>query len=343
MMIKHRLSSVIILFFSLAAISLVGCSTASTKEKDKFVGIQDEKTENEFSDFILGVGDSIKITVYGKKASQFIIVKGDSIEISVYRQSDLDRKVQVDSFGKIMFPLIGDIKAAGKTAFELRDEIQYRLSKYIKNPQVSVDVTSTESLILDDLSISAQIGTSGKIMYPLIGDVQAAGKGTFELRNEIQQRLSKYLVDPQVTINVSTIQSQKVHVLGEVKSPGTFILDKKIFALEAISKAGGFSNDANEGKVLLLRDEKGMPKVTILNLEIKKMIKNEKIYKNVPLKNGDIVFVPPSLIANVERFMVRFSNIIEPFTSLERAIIFWPQVIDALEGKRPEQNIIVAP
>jgi len=426
-MIKYKVDLLIILFLFSTIILIGACATPTTKEQDNVVGIQDKVSDERFSEFILGVGDTIDITVYRKKTSEFILGVGDTIDITVYRKEtsefilgvgdtidivvyrhgDLNRSIKLDTSGKIMFPLIGEVQAAGKRVFALRDEIQQRLSKYLVNPQVSINISSRQSLKvdelstsftisaqeygkimfpligevqaagkhvielrdeiqqrlskylfdpqvnikvspiqslkMDDLSLSTKIGSNGKLTFPLIGDVQVAGRGVFALRDEIQQRLSKYLVNPQVRIDVSAVVSHKVHVLGEVKSPGTFILDHKILAFEAISRAGGFTTDANEKNVLLVRSEKGIAKVTALSLDIREIVKDGKLAQNIYLKNGDIIYVPPSLIANIERFMVRFHNIINPFVTIERGIILAPEAVDVLRGEERRREVIVAP
>jgi len=426
-MMKYKINLLIILFLFSTTILIGACATPTTKEQDNDIGIQDKVSNERFSEFILGVGDSIDITVYRQKTSEyilgvgdtiditvyrkerseFILGVGDSIDIVVYRHDDLNRSVKLDTSGMVMFPLIGDVQAAGKHVIELRDEIQQRLSKYIVNPQVSINISSRQSLKIeelstsftvsaqesgkimfpligevqaagkhvielrdeiqqrlskyivnpqvnievspiqslriDDLALSAKINPTDKITFPLIGDVQVAGKGVFALRDEIQQRLSKYFVNPQVTINVTAVESQKVHILGEVRSPGTLTLDQKMLVWEAIAKAGGLTIDANKNKVLLVRSEKDVTRVTALNLDIKRMLKNGKLNQNIYLKNGDIIYVPPSLIANIERFMVRFHNIINPFVTIERGIILAPEAVDVLRGEERRREVIVAP
>ena len=384
----------------------------SRKDRSEFIlGVGDtiniEVYRKKTPEFIIGVGDSITIKVSRKDRSEFILGVGDTIDIDVYRHGDLKRSVQLDTSGmiilpligqvpaagktvaelrddlqqrlsaylvnpqvtidvssrqsleieelsksftisaqkagKIIFPPIGELQADGKTVVELRDEIQQRLSKYFINPQVSIDVSSIQSLKIDDLSLESKIDPTGQIMFPVIGEVPAAGKTVAELRDEIQQRLSEYLVNPQVTINVSAILSQKIHVIGEVNSPGSFIMEQKILVWEGILKAGGFTRDANEKKVLLVRSEKGIAKVNVINLDIKEMVKDGKLTQNAYLNNGDIIYVPPKRIASVERFMTRFSNILEPFINLERGIILAPEAADVLRGKAAEREITISP
>ena len=193
----------------------------------------------------------------------------------------------------------------------------------------------------DDLNREVQIDPSGNIYLPLVGEIHTTGLTISQLREEITERLSKYLVDPHVDVNVSSLKSQKVHVLGEVKSPGTFSLETNTMAWEAISKAGGFTTDANKKKVLLVRTKERTAAVTALN--IRDMLKKGEISQDMYLKNGDIIYVTPTFIANLTRFMTQFNNIINPFVNLERGIVLYPDAMDVLKGKDTEGNVFVAP
>jgi len=212
------------------------------------------------------------------------------------------------------------------------------LSSFIlgSGDEISINVWRNE-----DLKRTVQIDPSGNIYVPLAGKVEASGLTIFQLREKIVSGLSKYLVDPQVDINVFSLKSRKIHILGEVKSPGTFILDQNMLAWEAISQAGGFTTDANQKKVLLVRNEKGVARVAALNIH--DMLKTGKIDQDIHLRSGDVVYVPPSFIANLERFMIRFNNIISPFVTLERGIILGPEAVDVLRGKETKRDVIVSP
>lgn len=186
----------------------------------------------------------------------------------------------------------------------------------------------------DELKMSVKIDSSGKFMYPLIGDIDAAGKSIFVLRDEMRKRLSEYVVDPQVIITVSSPVSRKVIVLGEVYSPGVFVLDTDTSFVEAVSKAGGPNHDANLDEVLLLRKnpkEPANPLVAVVPL--KKVLGEGDLSQNISLRNGDIVYVPPKKIANVSRFFSHLGQILAPIVNLESGIVLWPQVKDALKGK----------
>jgi polysaccharide export outer membrane protein len=192
----------------------------------------------------------------------------------------------------------------------------------------------------DDLKISTKINPSGKFMFPLIGEVQAAGKDLSAVRDEMKARLSKYLVDPQVSISVSAIQSRRVLVMGEVNTPGAFILDRDLTILDAVATAGGWNHDAKLSNVILLRKVK--EKVEVRSYDMSGIVDGLSAPENVRLQSNDIVYVPVKTIANISRFMTYIGNILSPIVLAEGGIVLWPQMIDALNGKKAASSAIIA-
>lgn len=192
----------------------------------------------------------------------------------------------------------------------------------------------------DKLQRTIQIDPSGNLYLPLVGEVKASGLTIPQLRKKICLRLSKYIINPQVDISVSRLKSQKIHILGEVNSPGSFTLDRRMLVWEAISEAKGFTNDANKKNVLLVRSEDGFARITALNLDIQKMLKNGGLKQDFILRNGDLIYVPPSTIANVERFMLRLNNILSPIISIEKGIIMGQDVSKVLRGEDVKGGVV---
>lgn len=212
--------------------------------------------------------------------------------------------------------------APAEPAFE-----KAKIDEFVLGVGDSIEVTVYRH---DDLKKTIKIDSSGMFMYPLIGDVKVVGKGVFALRDEIRTKLSKYIVDPQVTITITSVQSQKILVLGEVKSPGVFPLEYETSVTEAISNAGGNTDDAKLKNVMLIRRVKGKPQV--YSVDLKQALKNGDLSDDKVLQNGDIVYVPAVAIANVSWFMAHLGQILSPVVNLETGIVLWPQVKDVLQG-----------
>src|SRR5207247_3358878 len=107
----------------------------------------------------------------------------------------------------------------------------------------------------DDLSKEYPVTLDGRVPFPLIGNVQAAGLTTTQLATRLHDLLEKdYLVNPQVLVSVKEYLSKKVHVIGEADRPGLFYLTGPTTLLEILSKAGGLSKSAGKELVLVRRE-----------------------------------------------------------------------------------------
>ena len=331
-----------LLLLSALLVLSAGCVTKSTYEQhasDHAKQIQDfQENELKLTEFILGAGDSIAITVFRKRKSEHLIWMDDTIDMKVYRHEDLNGSFKLGPTGRIMLPLIGDIKAAGKSELELRDEIRQKLSKFIIDPYVTLTVNPNRDLKMEDLSMSTKIHSTGKIFFPLVGELQASGKSVFKLQDELQSKLADHLIEPQVVISVTDVQSQKIMVLGEVNSPGVFSVDSPISLLEAITKAAGATRDAEMSNVVVVRKGEKQPQVLLYDL--KETLEAGILSHNIPLASGDIIYVPVTRIASVSRFFSHLSSILNPIVDLERGIIFWPDVRDVLEGEDIKSPVV---
>ncbi len=228
----------------------------------------------------------------------------------------------------------GDVKVPEKT--EEREEIEKpRVSQFILGlgDQVRIEVWRQ-----DDFSETVRVESSGIISYAPLGEIRASGLSLAQLRDKLRQGLLKYLVDPKIGITVLAVRSQKIFVLGEVPNPGIFQMDIPMTALEAILSAGGFTPDAKQTSVLLIRGDLKKPILKSLNL--KEVYTRGGLAKDISLETGDILYVPKIRIANVERFFGRLSNIISPIVQLERVIVLQPLVVDALKGEAVGEIVI---
>jgi polysaccharide export outer membrane protein len=149
----------------------------------------------------------------------------------------------------------------------------------------------------DDLSRDYPVSLDGRVPFPLIGSVQAAGLTTSELATRLRDLLEKdYLVNPQVIVAVREYLSSKVHVMGEAERPGLFYLTGPTTLLEILSRAGGLSRAAGKDLVLVRSDPpRGGSGVTastvLLRLDVRK-IQAGDVKENILLQNGDVMFVP---------------------------------------------------
>ena len=162
----------------------------------------------------------------------------------------------------------------------------------------------------DEITRKVRILPDGKIQYPLVGEILAQGLSVNQLRDKLREGLLKYFVDPQISVAVTSIGSQKFFVLGEVKKPGVFQLDRPKTIVEAISEAEGFTLDAKPSYVLLIRGGPSNPKPNYQVVDMEKVFKEIDMTQNLALRQGDIIYVPATAYADVTRFFDRLWTII---------------------------------
>ena len=140
-----------------------------------------------------------------------------------------------------------------------------------------------------DLTKSVSIRPDGKITFPLVGDVQAAGRAPRQLSEDLTKLLGRFIKEPVVTVVVEEINNFKVFVLGEVTVQGALNLKRRTRLLEAIALSGGMSKFADKSNLLLLRFEDG--KETRTRINYGKVVSGEKPELNLYLKPGDTIIV----------------------------------------------------
>jgi len=140
-----------------------------------------------------------------------------------------------------------------------------------------------------DLSTSLPVRPDGNISMPLLRDIPAAGFTPNQLAADIGERLKKFIQDPQVSVLVTAVNSQRVFLLGEVSRPGPVSLTAGMTALQALSSAGGLSQFANSKHIYILRGEQGAQrKIAFRYKDALKGVEGQ----NIVLKPGDTIVVP---------------------------------------------------
>jgi polysaccharide biosynthesis/export protein len=142
-----------------------------------------------------------------------------------------------------------------------------------------------------DISKSVPVRSDGKISLPLVGEVVAAGQTPLKLEQEIASRLKNYISEPEVTVIVQQINSQKFNILGQVTKPGAYPLTNSPTVLDAIAVAGGFRDFAKRNRIYVLRQNADGTQAR-RTFNYKEVIKGENPAQNVKLQPRDTIVVP---------------------------------------------------
>lgn len=125
--------------------------------------------------------------------------------------------------------------------------------------------------------------------YPLIGTVSAPGKTVHELTEELKQRLSEYIIDPKITINIAAMGGTKVYVFGHAPKQGAFYLNERTHnVVDALAAAGGFGYKTSKKRIFLIR---GGQQETMRQIDMKAFLQKGDLSQNIELQEGDVLYM----------------------------------------------------
>jgi polysaccharide export outer membrane protein len=150
------------------------------------------------------------------------------------------------------------------------------------------DVLSIQVWKEEALSQTVTVRTDGKISLPLIDEVQATGLTPLQLKEVLTQKFKAYVEDPIVTVMVREGKSFKIYITGQVSRPGVINLVGEVSFLQFIAQVGGFTEWANQKKILIIRKEGNKENRILVNY--KKIVSGDA--PNFMLKPGDVIIVP---------------------------------------------------
>jgi polysaccharide export outer membrane protein len=142
-----------------------------------------------------------------------------------------------------------------------------------------------------DISRSIPVRSDGRISLPLVGEVQATGQTPLRLEEEITSKLQPYLAEPEVTVIVEQINSEKVNILGRVTKPGSYPLANPTTVLDAIALAGGCRDFARQKSIYILRRNPDGTE-TRLPFNYRDVVQGRNTAQNITLQPRDTIVVP---------------------------------------------------
>ena len=141
-----------------------------------------------------------------------------------------------------------------------------------------------------DFSKDVLVRLDGKISFPLLDDVTAAGLTPAELKKILEEKASAFIEAPVVTVSVKNPASKKFYILGEIARTGEYPLIKDLTVLQAFALAGGFTEWASKKEILLLRRQEGQEKVYRINY--KAIVEDQDFSTNLKVRADDTIVVP---------------------------------------------------
>lgn len=243
----------------------------------------------------LAVVSTVSLTqLMAQSAANYTIGPRDVLTIQVFEQSDLGGKYTVEADGTFSFPLVGRIKAAGRTLRQFEEDLKKRLADgYFRNPQVSVGIDQYRSQqifvigevrsagavpLTGGMTLVEAIARAGSILPSASGEVvvvrppQGAGKGPLlpsekgaaeifraSIR-DLEAGALKQNIDLQDGDTLYVPRAESVYVFGHVRNPGAYSIQKDTTVLQALSLAGGVTEHGAMNRITIVRVDKGQQK-----------------------------------------------------------------------------------
>ena len=204
--------------------------------------------------------------------------------------------------------LVGNENLTVVSASELPAPTRADLSSEVQpfligpNDRISVDVFG-----VPDLSKTIQADASGRISYPLVGQIEAAGRTPEELAQLIEDRLrGQYVRNPDVTVNLIETFSQNVTVDGEVTRPGPYPVRGRMTLMRAVAAAGGTTEFARQSHVVVFRRAEGRDLAALYNLgQIR-----QGAYMDPEIYANDVIVVGESQARRLFRDLIQASGVL---------------------------------
>ncbi len=130
----------------------------------------------------------------------------------------------------------------------------------------------------------------GRISFPLVGIVDAAGTTVEAVQAMVAERLTQYIPDPVVTVSIKEINGNRVYVLGQVQNPGQFIMNPTIDVIQALALAGGTTPFAELNEIKILRRDGDSQR--LIEFRYADMARGRDLEQNIILQSGDVIIVP---------------------------------------------------
>lgn len=151
------------------------------------------------------------------------------------------------------------------------------------------DILAVDVFELEELSKKVQVTNSGTITYPMLGIVEVAGLTKQQLEAKLRDLLAeRYVRDPQVTVFLEEVRSGTVAVLGAVRNPGGIGMLVSHTVLDALSQAGGITDDAGRRAYVIHPGSDAKPSL----VDLRRLMEEADLSQNLRVGAGDVIYVP---------------------------------------------------
>jgi len=170
--------------------------------------------------------------------------------------------------------------------------LEQRSTSYVINPGDKLTITVVGHPELSTPTapaeiVKTQVDNDGTIQLPYIGIVKVAGYSIKEVKKILTKKFKKYLLNPEILVQVAKYNGVRYYLLGEFNFPGMQVSDQPLSLLEILALGKGVKLEtANLRRAFIARNDKKLP------INLYALLKEGDLSQDVPLENGDIIFIP---------------------------------------------------
>lgn len=282
---------------------------------------------------LIGVLSVIALWVPDARSEEYRTGPNDVLEIDVLNHPEFHTTASINGEGYIRLNILGEVPVGGLTLHEIDRKISSLIAKdYLKDPQVIVSIKKYKSMriyifgyvknpgvkeldgptnLLDLIALSGDFtegaGTEITIERRERDPAGAGGDGSEDHEPEtLTIDMDKLLKEGDLSLNVQLRNNDKIYVpgimslgqvyiFGEVVNPGYYPYRTGMNLFDAINKAGGFTEYANEKSIKIKRKTAdGSGEREVIKVNLKKLLNQGELERNVPVQPDDIIVVPTS-------------------------------------------------
>lgn len=268
-------------------------------------------------------GDTLKIhfSRNPETADRFLLRPRDIIEVRFPEAPDLNIEQPIQPDGTISLPYINvPIKAAGITFAELNSSVKTLYQPILRTPEVVVIVKEYGKAVdkfYSDVTGTAtgrdwktKVSNDGYVSFPMLGEVFVQEKSIRDLRRELHTLYSDIVSDIRIDLVLEEASETWIFILGEVNSPGYYVITKPVSALEALAIAGGHTSNASLESALLIRRESDGVHGKPVDLKALLSFDTDTDTPFAYLEGNDLLYIPKSRLSNIAEVTRHVSDLL---------------------------------
>lgn len=323
--------SAFVLFAALAILQ-VGCAATDNNSKlreteevtvgrTSFSFDQDRAPYDRFKNYLIQPGDVLDVLFQIRtwvEKERFSLAVDHTLEIRFVHAPELDQTQRIRPDGTISLPYVGAVRVVGMTVAELSDELRKRYGKVLRNPELYVLVPEFRSGIKElkadlhtaprGLSRLTRVRPDGYVTLPMVGDTFVAEKTIPEVNKYLNEKYEEILPGLHCDLFLHEHAGSVIYLLGEVKIPGSYSIDKPISVLQALARAGSHTDNAELESVMVMRKNEG--EIVATRVNVKNGLDFTTASSAFYLQPDDIVFVPKTHISRSAELARHLADIV---------------------------------